>query len=88
MKVDEKDEFGNARSETPLEAEKETKVQATYDLIADEMSEILGLDREDVMARLKKTKSAYECWRKRWRTTWPTRSAPLLTRTIWRDAST
>ena len=35
-------------------------MQATYDLIADEMSEILGLDREDVMARLKKTKSAYE----------------------------
>ena len=60
VKVDEKDEFGNARSETAIEAEKETKVQATYDLIADEMSEILGLDREDVMARLKKTKSAYE----------------------------
>ena len=60
VKVDEKDEFGNARSKTAIEAEKETKVQATYDLIADEMSEILGLDREDVMARLKKTKSAYE----------------------------
>lgn len=35
-------------------------MQATYDLIADEMSEILGLDREEVMTRLKKTKSAYE----------------------------
>lgn len=45
VKVDEKDEFGNARSKTAIEAEKETKVQATYDLIADEMSEILGLDR-------------------------------------------
>ena len=56
VKVDEKDEFGNARSETAIEAEKETKVQATYDLIADEMSESLGLDREDVMARLKTTK--------------------------------
>ncbi|MFQ8928146.1 MAG: hypothetical protein ACLR53_09195 [Evtepia gabavorous] len=69
VKVDEKDEFGNARSKTAIEAEKETKVQATYDLIADEMSEILGLDREDVMARLKKTKSAYEVLAERWRTT-------------------
>ena len=60
VKVDEKDEFGNPRSESVIEAERETKLQDTYDLIADKMSEILGIDRSDVVKRLKNTKSAYE----------------------------
>ena len=60
VEVDEKDEFGNPRSQTVIEAEKQQKVQATYDLIADGLSEILGVDRETIMTRLKKTNSAYE----------------------------
>lgn len=60
VKVAEKDEFGNPRSESVMEAERETKLQDTYDLIADKMSEILGIDRSDVVKRLKKTESAYE----------------------------
>ena len=60
VEVEEKDEFGNARSQTVIEAEKQQKVQSTYDLIADGLSKILGVDREDIMTRLKKTNSAYE----------------------------
>lgn len=60
VEVEEKDEFGNPRSENVIETEKETKLQDTYDLIADRMSEILNIDRSEVEKRLKKTKSAYE----------------------------
>ena len=55
-----KDEFGNPRSKTAIEAEKESKLQSTYDLIADNLSSILGIDRTEIMTRLQKTKSAYE----------------------------
>lgn len=55
-----KDEFGNQRSQTAIEAEKESKLQAAYDLIADNLSSILGIDRTEIMTRLQKTKSAYE----------------------------
>lgn len=58
--VKEKDEFGNPRSDTAIEAEKEAKLQDTYDLIADNLSSILGIDRSEIMTRLQKTKSAYE----------------------------
>ena len=54
------DEFGNPRSENAIQAEQEAKLQSTYDLIADNLSRILGIDREEIMTRLKKTKSAYE----------------------------
>ena len=57
VEVDEKDEFGNARSQTAIDAEKETKTQQLYDLIADNMSRILGIDREEVITRLGKTQS-------------------------------
>lgn len=60
VEVDEKDEFGNARSQTAIDAEKETKTQQLYDLIADNMSRILGIDREEVITRLEKTQSAYQ----------------------------
>lgn len=60
VEVEEEDEFGNPRSENVIETEKETKLQDTYDLIADRMSEILNIDRSEVEKRLKKTKSAYE----------------------------
>ena len=60
VEVDEKDEFGNPRSETAIEAERETKVQSLYDLIADNLSQVLGLDREEILTRLQKTNSAYE----------------------------
>ena len=36
------------------------KLQSTYDLIADNLSSILGIDRTEIMTRLQKTKSAYE----------------------------
>ena len=55
-----KDEFGNPRSETAIEAEQKAKLQSTYDLIADNLSSILGIDRTEIMTRLQKTKSAYE----------------------------
>ena len=58
--VKSKDEFGNPRSKTAIEAEKESKLQSTYDLIADNLSSILGIDRTEIMTRLQKTKSAYE----------------------------
>ncbi len=58
--VKEKDEFGNPRSKTAIEAEKEAKLQDTYDLIADNLSSILGIDRSEIMTRLQKTESAYE----------------------------
>lgn len=58
--VKEKDEFDNPRSDTAIEAEKEAKLQDTYDLIADNLSSILGIDRSEIMTRLQKTKSAYE----------------------------
>lgn len=60
VKVAEKDEFGNPRSQTVIDAERESKVQGTYDLIADNMSQILGIDREEIVRRLNKTQSAYE----------------------------
>ena len=60
MKVDEKDEFGNERSQAIIEAERETKLQATYESIADNLSQILDIDRREIEARLQKTKSAYE----------------------------
>ncbi len=60
VEVEEKDEFGNPRSPSVIEAEKKQKVQDTYDIIADGMSEILGIDREDVIARLNKTNSAWQ----------------------------
>ena len=60
VEVDETDEFGNPRSQTVIEADREQKIQATYDLIADGMSEILGIDRSNVLVRLQKTNSAYE----------------------------
>lgn len=88
VKVDEKDEFGNARSKTAIEAEKETKVQATYDLIADEMSEILAwtgrmscpAEEDQVGLRGAGGKGGGRRGRPD--------PQPLLTRTIWRDAST
>lgn len=55
-----KDEFGNPRSKTAIEAEKESKLQAAYDLIADNLSSILGIDRTEIMTRLQKKDSAYE----------------------------
>ena len=55
-----KDEFGNPRSKTAIEAEKERKLQSTYDLIAENLSGILGIDRTEIMTRLQMTKSAYE----------------------------
>lgn len=54
------DEFGNPRSEAVIEAEEMAQVQGTYDLIADNLSAILDMDREKIMERLKKTESAYE----------------------------
>ena len=54
------DEFGNPRSDTAIQAEQEAKLQSAYDLIADNLSSILGIDREEIMTRLQKTKSAYE----------------------------
>ena len=60
VEVAEEDEFGNPRSEAIIEAERETKLQDTYDLIADTLSDILGIDREEIMTRLQKTNSAYE----------------------------
>lgn len=60
VKVDEKDEFGNERSQAIIEAERETKLQATYESIADNLSQILDIDRSEIEARLQKTKSAYE----------------------------
>ena len=60
VEVDEEDEFGNPRSESIIQTERETKLQDTYNLIADAMSEILGIDRSDVMTRMKKTESAYQ----------------------------
>ena len=60
IKVAKKDDFGNPRSEAVIEAERAQKIQETYDLIADGMERILGLDREDVLARLQKTESAWQ----------------------------
>lgn len=58
--VDEKDEFGNPRSPTIIEAEKKQVLQETYDTIADGLSAILDIDREEILTRLDKTNSAYE----------------------------
>lgn len=60
IEVKEEDEFGNPRSQAVIDAEKEQKAKETYELIADELSRILDIDREDVEARLQKTDSAYQ----------------------------
>lgn len=60
VEVEEKDEFGNPRSESVIEAEKVQKAQARYDAIADGLSDILGIDREEIIRRLNKTNSAWE----------------------------
>lgn len=58
--VDTTDEFGNPRSQKAIESEQKQKLQSTYDLIADGMSEILHVDRDDIIRRLNKTNSAWE----------------------------
>ena len=58
--VDTKDEFGNPRSEAVIEAEKKAYVQSTCNLIADNLSAILGVDREEILKKLDKTESAYQ----------------------------
>ena len=60
VEVEEKDEFGNERSKKVIEAERTQKLQDTYNLIADNMSQILGIDRDDIIRRLNKTHSAWE----------------------------
>lgn len=58
--VETKDEHGNPRSETIIEAEKTQKAQKIWDLIADGLSAILEIDREDIIEKLERTDRAYE----------------------------
>lgn len=60
VKVDEQDEFGNDRSQNAIDAEQETKLESTYDLITENLSQILGIEEEEIRTRLGKTNSAYE----------------------------
>ena len=60
VKVDEQDEFGNDRSQNAIDAERETKLESTYDLITENLSQILGIEEEEIRTRLGKTNSAYE----------------------------
>lgn len=60
VEVDDKDQFGNARSKTAMDAERNQKLEGTYQIIADGLSEILELDRDTLMSRLHKVNSAYE----------------------------
>lgn len=60
VKVDEKDEFGNDRSQNAIDAERETKLESTYNLIIENLSQILGIEEEEIRTRLGKTNSAYE----------------------------
>ena len=46
VEVDDKDQFGNARSKTAMDAERNQKLEGTYQIIADGLSEILELDRD------------------------------------------
>ena len=58
--VDEKDANGNQKSDEEIQAEKAPLIQAKYNLIADGLSKILGIDRESILKRLQKTDSAWE----------------------------
>ncbi|MDY3013728.1 MAG: penicillin-binding transpeptidase domain-containing protein [Evtepia sp.] len=60
VEVKEKDEYGNQRSQTAIDAEREQKVEERYNVIADGMSQILKIDRAEIMERLHKTNSAWE----------------------------
>ena len=84
VEVDEKDEFGNARSQTAIDAEKETKTQQLYDLIADNMSRILGIDREESSPAWERPSRPTRSWRRRWRMILPTRCAASSMSMTWK----
>lgn len=58
--VAEKDEFGNKRSEAVMDAERETKYEEIKTVIADGLSQILGVESSEILTRLEDTESAYK----------------------------